>query len=289
MWSYFTYYRGERKNGTNGRVLRPLWAHVLATCLFSRLFFFRMAEPGAWIWKREVSPMAYGERWCRLIHELMILNGLRWQIRAINLDMPACFAGGAFIRARITHWRLVRSNEGKKQKQMGRSRRRKPLFRKWISFISACGFVWIGSCAKKICHFRMLSKWPLQPRKPDCPSTVGVRVAFIRKHSASSRSRQIFQRFARQDRLGLSEPYLEICSLIEEKRLKCCLKPEYWPGVMIWKRHMALWTGFSQKVETKKRCQNEFVLTAKRLNFGPIMQEKVRLKKLQLQAEMQSK
>ena len=49
----------------------------------------------------------------------------------------------------ITHWRLVRSNEGKKQKQMGRSRRRKPLFRKWISFISACGFVWIGSCAKK--------------------------------------------------------------------------------------------------------------------------------------------
>lgn len=80
---------------------------------FSRLFFFRMAEPGAWIWKREVSPMAYGERWCRLIHELMILNGLRWQIRAINLDMPACFAGGAFIRARITHWRLVRSNEGK--------------------------------------------------------------------------------------------------------------------------------------------------------------------------------
>ena len=137
------------KNGTNGRVLRPLWAHVLATCLFSRLFFFRMAEPGAWIWKREVSPMAYGERWCRLIHELLILNGLRWQIRAINLDMPACFAGGAFIRARITHWRLVRSNEGKKQKQMGRSRRRKPLFRKWISFISACGFVWIGSCAKK--------------------------------------------------------------------------------------------------------------------------------------------
>lgn len=29
-----------------------------------------------------------------------------------------------------------------------------------------------------------------------------------------------------------------------------------------------------ETIETKKRCQNEFVLTAKRLNFGPIMQEK---------------
>ena len=83
-----------------------------------------------------------------------------------------------------------------------------------------------------------------------------------------------FQRFARQDRLGLSEPYLEICSLIEEKRLKMLLEA----GILAWSDDLETAYGVVNwlftKVETKKRCQNEFVLTAKRLNFGPIMQEK---------------
>lgn len=83
-----------------------------------------------------------------------------------------------------------------------------------------------------------------------------------------------FQRFARQDRLGLSEPYLEICSLIEEKRLKMLLEA----GILAWSDDLETAYGVVNwlftKVETKKRCQNEFVLTAKRLNFGPIMQSK---------------
>lgn len=203
----------------------------------------------------------------------MILNGLRWQIRAINLDMPACFAGGAFIRARITHWRLVRSNEGKKQKQMGRSRRRKPLFGSGFRL-----FLRVVSCESAVVR----KKLPFPDAFKVAVAAAETGLPFYRGRSGCLHPKTFcfvqippnFQRFARQDRLGLSEPYLEICSLIEEKRLKMLLEA----GILAWSDDLETAYGVVNwlftKVETKKRCQNEFVLTAKRLNFGPIMQEK---------------
>lgn len=72
----------------------------------------------------------------------------------------------------------------------------------------------------------------------------------------------------------MSEPYLEICSLIEEKRLKMLLEAGILAWSDDWETAYGVVNWLFTKVETKKRCQNEFVLTAKRLNFGPIMQEK---------------
>ena len=207
-----------------------------------------------------------------MIHELLILNGLRWQIRAINWTCPHALRE-ARLYARespVGDWfaQMKAKSRNKWAVAGGGSRFFGSGFRLFLRVVSCESAV-----VRKKLPFPDAFKVAVAAAETGLPFYRGVGLP----SSENILLRQIppnFQRFARQDRLGLSEPYLEICSLIEEKRLKMLLEA----GILAWSDDLETAYGVVNwlftKVETKKRCQNEFVLTAKRLNFGPIMQEK---------------